>query len=68
MWEAGHQSPGTCGKVGGSVIYSAIRHWGNWGNAFWVLEPIGLLLLTGFAFTMLGFALEKILNPRLKDT
>jgi len=50
------------------VIYSAIRHWGNWGNAFWVLEPIGLLLLTGFAFTMLGFALEKILNPRLKDT
>ena len=52
----------------GSVIYSAIRNWGNWGNAFWVLEPIGLLLLTGFAFTMLGFALERILNPRLKDT
>ena len=51
----------------GSIIYSAIRYWGNWGNAFWVLEPIGLLLLTGFAFTMLGFALEKILNPRLKD-
>jgi peptide/nickel transport system permease protein len=52
----------------GSIIYSAIRYWGNWGNAFWVLEPIGLLLLTGFAFTMLGFALEKILNPRLKET
>jgi peptide/nickel transport system permease protein len=51
----------------GSIIYSAIRYWGNWGNAFWVLEPIGLLLLTGFAFTMLGFALEKILNPSLKD-
>jgi len=47
----------------GSVIYSAIRYWGNWGNAYWVLEPIGLLLLTGFAFTMLGFALERILNP-----
>ena len=52
----------------GSIIYSAIRYWGNWGNAFWVLEPIGLLLLTGFAFTMLGFALEKILNPRLKES
>ena len=52
----------------GSIIYSAIRHWGSWGNAFWVLEPIGLLLLTGFGFAMLGFSLEGILNPRLRNT
>jgi peptide/nickel transport system permease protein len=32
-----------------------------------VLEPLSLLLLTGLAFAMLGFALERILNPRLKS-
>jgi peptide/nickel transport system permease protein len=52
----------------GSVIYSAIRYWGNWGNAFWVLEPISLVLLTGLAFSMLAFALERIFNPKLKDS
>jgi hypothetical protein len=35
------------------------------GPGFWVLEPIGLLLLTGVAFVMLGFAHEWILNPKL---
>ena len=26
-----------------------------------------LLLLTGFAFSMMGFALDRVLNPRLQD-
>jgi peptide/nickel transport system permease protein len=33
----------------------------------WVLEPAGLLLLVGFAFLMVGFALERIFNPRLRE-
>jgi peptide/nickel transport system permease protein len=49
----------------GRVIYEALLHGGNYGSGFWVIEPIGLLLLTGLAFTMLGFALERILNPKI---
>jgi len=51
----------------GKVIYEALRHGSAYGSSFWVLEPISLLLLTGLAFAMLGFALERILNPRLRD-
>lgn len=50
----------------GRVIYDSLRYSANWGSPFWVLEPLALLLLTGLAFTMLGFALEKILNPKLR--
>jgi peptide/nickel transport system permease protein len=51
----------------GKVIYEALRHGSAYGSGYWVLEPISLLLLTGLAFAMLGFALERILNPRLRD-
>jgi peptide/nickel transport system permease protein len=51
----------------GKVIYDALRHGSAYGSGYWVLEPISLLLLTGLAFTMLGFALERILNPRMND-
>jgi peptide/nickel transport system permease protein len=50
----------------GRVIYEGLRYGANWGSPFWVLEPISLLILTGLAFTMLGFALERVLNPRLQ--
>jgi len=51
----------------GKVIYDALWHGSAYGSGFWVLEPIFLLILTGLAFAMLGFALERILNPRLSD-
>ena len=51
----------------GKVIYDALWHGSAYGSGFWVLEPIFLLLLTGLGFAMLGFALERILNPRLRD-
>jgi len=51
----------------GRVIYDALRYGGLFGSSYWVLEPIALLLLTGLAFAMLGFALERILNPKLKE-
>jgi peptide/nickel transport system permease protein len=49
----------------GRVIYEGLARGALYGSPFWVLEPIFLLLLTGFAFAMLGSALERILNPRI---
>lgn len=51
----------------GRIIYEALRHGANYGSSFWVMEPLSLLLLTGLAFAMLGFALERILNPRIRE-
>jgi len=36
------------------------------GYYYWVLEPAILLVVTGLAFSMLGFALDRIFNPRLR--
>ena len=37
------------------------------GLYYWILEPAALLLLTGVAFALLGFALDRIFNPRLRE-
>lgn len=37
------------------------------GYFYWVLEPSFLLILTALAFAFLGFALDKIVNPRLRE-
>jgi peptide/nickel transport system permease protein len=37
------------------------------GYYYWVLEPAVLLMLTGLAFAMLGFALDRVFNPRLRE-
>jgi peptide/nickel transport system permease protein len=37
------------------------------GYYYWILEPAALLMITGFGFAMLGFALDRIFNPRLRD-
>ncbi len=34
---------------------------------YWVLEPAVLLVVTGLAFAMVGFALDRIFNPRLRE-
>ncbi|MCS7220855.1 MAG: ABC transporter permease [Anaerolineae bacterium] len=36
------------------------------GLYYWVLEPAGLLMITGLSFAMVGFALDRIFNPRLR--
>jgi peptide/nickel transport system permease protein len=36
------------------------------GNYYWVLEPSLLLMVTGLAFAMVGFALDRIFNPKLR--
>jgi peptide/nickel transport system permease protein len=33
---------------------------------YWVLGPAVLLMLTGLGFAMLGFALDRVFNPRLR--
>ncbi|WP_440995714.1 ABC transporter permease [Arhodomonas sp. SL1] len=42
---------------------SALYH----GFFYWVLEPAALLMLTGLGFAMLGFALDRVFNPRLRN-
>ncbi|HUI89531.1 MAG TPA: ABC transporter permease [Anaerolineales bacterium] len=37
------------------------------GYYYWILEPAILLMITGLGFAMLGFALDRIFNPRLRD-
>jgi peptide/nickel transport system permease protein len=51
----------------GRIIYDGLAQGALYGSPFWVLEPIFLLLLTSLAFALLGFALERILNPRTLD-
>jgi len=36
------------------------------GQYYWMLEPALLLMLTGLAFSLLGFSLDRIFNPRLR--
>ena len=37
------------------------------GYYYWIMEPAVLLMITGLGFAMLGFALDRIFNPRLRD-
>jgi peptide/nickel transport system permease protein len=36
------------------------------GYIYWVLAPSALLMLTGAGFALVGFALDRIFNPRLR--
>ncbi len=36
------------------------------GQYYWILQPAVLLMVTGLGFAMLGFALDRIFNPRLR--
>jgi peptide/nickel transport system permease protein len=50
----------------GRIIFDALSQGALHGYYYWVLEPICLLLITSLAFAMLGFTLDRILNPRLR--
>lgn len=51
----------------GKMIYEALNVSWFSGNYYWILQPIVLLLTTALAFAMLGFTLDRILNPRLRE-
>ncbi len=51
----------------GKVIYDAYSQGALYkGQYYWILEPAALLMLTGLGFSMLGFTLDRIFNPRLR--
>jgi peptide/nickel transport system permease protein len=54
----------TWGKVINDAFYDGALYQARY---YWVLEPAILLMITGFGFAMLGFALDRIFNPRLRD-
>ncbi len=51
----------------GKVVHDALTNGAYLGYYYWILEPIGLLLLTGLAFALFGFALDRVVNPRLRE-
>ncbi|MCS7251343.1 MAG: ABC transporter permease [Anaerolineae bacterium] len=52
----------------GKVIENAVANGAPYrGQYYWVLEPAFLLMITGLGFAMLGFALDRIFNPRLRE-
>jgi peptide/nickel transport system permease protein len=53
----------TWGKIlNDAQAQSALYH----GYYYWVVAPAILLMVTGLGFAMLGFALDRIFNPRLR--
>jgi peptide/nickel transport system permease protein len=50
----------------GKVVYDALTRGAFNGQYYWVLEPVALIIITGLAFAVVGFALDSILNPRLR--
>ncbi|MEZ0346625.1 MAG: ABC transporter permease [Infirmifilum sp.] len=52
----------------GKVINDAFEQGALYkGYYYWVLEPSAFLMFTGLAFALLGFALDRIVNPRLRE-
>ncbi|MCS7240799.1 MAG: ABC transporter permease, partial [Candidatus Bipolaricaulota bacterium] len=51
----------------GKVIYDAYSQGALYkGQYYWILEPAAMLMLTGLGFSVLGFTLDRIFNPRLR--
>jgi len=51
----------------GKLIVEGLSYGLHRGVYHLVLEPLSLLLLVGLAFVMLGLALERIFDPRLRE-
>ncbi len=52
----------------GKVITDARTNGALYGGLYyWILEPAALLLITSLAFALLGFALDRVFNPKLRD-
>ncbi len=52
----------------GRIIEDAFQNGALYkGYYYWVLEPSFLLILTAVSFALLGFVIDRIVNPRLKE-
>jgi peptide/nickel transport system permease protein len=52
----------------GKTIYDALSNANFINYPYWFLEPIVLMMFTSLAFLLVGFALERILNPHLRTS
>lgn len=52
----------------GEMLYLGLRSSGFQGNYSWFLQPFIFMTLISLGFALLGSALDKILNPRLKSS
>lgn len=50
----------------GTIIYQALTRGALYYAHYCLLEPMAMVLITGIAFSLFGFSLERILNPRLQ--
>ncbi len=52
----------------GKILEDAYRRGALYtGHYYWVVQPAALLMLSGLGFTMLGYALDRVFNPRLRE-
>jgi peptide/nickel transport system permease protein len=54
----------TWGKVISDAYYRSALYNGHY---YWIIQPAILLMITGLAFAMLGFSLDRMFNPRLRE-
>jgi len=59
----GDPSLPTWGKVINDAYVNGALHQGQF---YWIIEPSILLMMTGLSFSLFGFALDRIFNPRLR--
>ena len=51
----------------GKVIYEALRNSAMYmGHYYWMILPASLLMTIGLGFALVGFALDRVFNPRLR--
>jgi peptide/nickel transport system permease protein len=51
----------------GKIVREALAYGGLSVDYYWLLEPVSLLFITAFAFLVLGYSLERIFDPRLRE-
>lgn len=52
----------------GKLVVAALSYGVHTDAVHLVIAPLGLLFVTGFAFAMVGIALERVLEPRLRES
>ncbi len=52
----------------GKIIYDArVNDALYMGDYYWMILPAVLLMLTGFGFALIGYTMDRVVNPRLRE-
>ncbi len=54
----------TWGRILSDAWYAGAAYHGYW---WWILTPAGFIAWTAIAFALIGYALDRIVNPRLRE-